>query len=179
MLCKNIMQTRKEKKVLVKSLVTRLKESKAVVFSDFKGLSVKDMTILRRQLRKEKVFFQVFKKTLLAIALKEAGLEADVKNLKGQIVVAISSEDEVAAAKIIATMAKSNDNISIVGGTLEQKVLSREEVMSLAKLLSKEELLAKLVGTLKAPMSGLANVMVGNIRSLTQVLKAIEDIKQA
>ncbi len=173
------MQTRKEKEDLVKNLVTKLKNSKAVVFSDFKGLPVKDMTILRRQLREEKIFFQVFKKTLLAIALKEAGLEVDIKNLKGQIVVAVSAEDEVVAAKIIAKMAKSNENIKIVGGTLGQNVLSIEEVTALAKLLSKEELLAKLVGTLKAPISGLANVMAGNIRSLTQVLKAIEKTKQA
>lgn len=171
------MQTKSQKETIVSDLTKKLKDSKAVVFSDFKGLSVKDMTVLRRELRNEGVDFKVVKKTLINIALKDAGMSADTKAMEGQIAVAVSQGDEVAAAKIIAKMAKANENIKIVSGILGKNALSREEVMALAKLPSKEELLAKLVGTLNAPVSGFARVLSGNLRGLVQVLKAVSEAR--
>jgi large subunit ribosomal protein L10 len=171
------MQTRQQKEQLVKDLAEKIKNSKATVFSDFKGLNMKDMTVLRGELREKGVDFQVLKKTLLSIALKDAGIEVDVKKLEGQIAVAVSSNDEVEAAKIIAKLAKTNENLKIVGGLLGKEVLNDEEVKALAKLPSKEELLSKLVGTLNAPISGFVNVMAGNLRGLVQVLKAIGEQK--
>lgn len=170
-------QTKVQKEVIVKDLVEKLKSSKAVVFSDYKGLNVKDMTTLRRDLRVEGVDLKVLKKTLMQIALKDAGIEMDVKKLEGQIAIAVSSRDEVAAAKIIAKLAKVNENLKIAGGILGTKELSAEEVNALAKLPSKEELLAKLVGTLNAPVSGFVNVLAGNMRGLVTVLKAVADKK--
>lgn len=171
------MQTKKQKKEIVADLSEKLKNSKAAVFSDFKGLLVKDMMALRKELRKEKIDFKVAKKTLIGLALKDAKIDADVKNMEGQLAVAISSEDEVAAAKIMAKVAKGNENLKILGGILEMKFLEKEEIMALSKLPSKEELLAKLVGTLNAPVSGFVNVLAGNIRGLVNVLKAIGDTK--
>ena len=171
------MQTKQQKEAIVKDLAGKLKDSKAVVFSDYKGLTVKDMTALRNDLRKEGVDLKVLKKTLLGIALKDAGIEMDVKKLEGQIAVAVSRNDEVAAAKIIAKMAKANENIKIVGGILGTKELSVAEVDALAKLPSKEELLAKLVGTINAPVSGFVNVLAGNLRGLVTVLKAVSEKK--
>jgi len=170
-------QTKVQKEVIVKDLVEKLKSSKAVVFSDYKGLNVKDMTTLRRDLRAEGVDLKVLKKTLMQIALKDAGIEMDVKKLEGQIAIAVSSRDEVAAAKIIAKLAKVNENLKIAGGILGTKELSAEEVNALAKLPSKEELLAKLVGTLNAPVSGFVNVLAGNMRGLVTVLKAVAEKK--
>ncbi len=170
-------QTKQQKEALVKNLAEKLKTSKAVVFSDYKGLQVKDMTVLRRELRASGVELQVLKKTLISLALKDAGIEMDVKKLEGQIAVAVSAGDEVAAAKIIAKAAKANENLKIVGGILGVKELAAEEVNALAKLPGKEELLAKLVGTLNAPISGFANVLAGNLRGLVQVLKAIGEQK--
>lgn len=172
------MQTRSQKEKIIHSLAEKLKDSKAAVFSDFKGLSVKDTTTLRKELRQEGVDFKVVKKTLMNIALKDAGIKADTKEMEGQIAVAISAKDEVAAAKIIATMAKANENIKIVSGILGKDVLSKEEVTALSQLPSKVELLGKLVGTLNAPVSGLVNVLAGNLRGLVQVLKAVADSKQ-
>jgi len=171
------MQTREQKNIIVKDLAEKLKESKAIVFSDFKGLSVKNMTNLRRELRKEDISFDVVKKTLVNIALKETGIEMDANKLEGQIALAISKGDEVVAAKIIAKMAKANENLKIVGGFLGVKKLTSEEVNALAKLPSKKELLAKLVGTLNAPTSGLVNVLAGNLRSLINVLNSIKEAK--
>ncbi|HRZ95423.1 MAG TPA: 50S ribosomal protein L10 [Candidatus Moranbacteria bacterium] len=171
------MQTKKQKKEIVADLSEKLKNSKAAVFSDFKGLLVKDMMALRKELRKEKIDFKVAKKTLIELALKNAKIDASVKNMEGQLAVAISQEDEVAAAKIMAKVAKGNENLKILGGILEMKFLGKEEIMALSKLPSKDELLAKLVGTLNAPVSGFVNVLAGNIRGLINVLKAVADNK--
>lgn len=171
------MQTKDQKKNIVKDLAEKIKNSKSVVFSDFKGLKVKDMTDLRKELRKEGTDMKVVKKTLMNLALKDAGIEMDTNKFEGQIAVTVSEQDEVAAAKIIAKFAKANENLKIVGGILGTKVLAKEEVTALAKLPSKEELLAKLVGTLNAPVSGFVNVLAGNIRGLVTVLKAVADKK--
>ncbi len=173
----NMGQTKQQKEVIVKDLAEKLKNSKAVVFSDYKGLKVKDMTILRRELRAEGVDLSVVKKTLINIALKDAGIEMDISALEGQIAIAVSEKDEVAAAKIIAKLAKVNQNLKIVGGILGVKELTADEVNALAKLPSKEELLAKLVGTLNAPVSGFVNVLAGNLRGLMTALQAIADKK--
>lgn len=171
------MQTKVQKEVIVKELAERLKSSKAVVLSDYKGLSVKDMTALRQELRTQGIDIKVVKKTLINIALKDAGIEMDIRKLEGQIAIAVSQGDEVMAAKIIAKAAKANENLKIVGGILGVKALSKEEVVALSQLPGKEELLAKLVGTLNAPVSGFVNVMAGNLRGLVQVLKAVSEAK--
>lgn len=168
-------QIKQQKEELVKSLAEKLKNSKAVVFSDFKGLTVKGLTDLRKELRSADIEIKVLKKTLINIALKDAGIDADTRKMEGQIAIAISSGDEVAAAKIIAKAAKANENLKIVGGILGIKELSADEVNALAKLPSKEEMLAKLVGTINAPVSGFVNVLAGNLRGLVQVLKAVSE----
>lgn len=171
------MLKRDQKKEIVKDLTESIKSSKSVVFSDYKGLKVKDMTILRKELRKSESDFRVFKKTLLKLALKEAGIELDTKKLDGQVAVTVSQTDEVAPAKVIAAFAKKNENLKIVGGLLDLKEMSMAEMGALAKLPGKEELLAKLVGTLNAPISGFVNVLAGNLRGLVQVLKAVAERK--
>lgn len=173
------MQTRSQKKEIVKKLAQEIKDSKAVVFSDFKGMTVKDMTAMRKELRSQGVDLKVTKKTLINIALKDAGIELDAEKMEGQIALAISREDEVAAAKIIAKAAKANENLKIVSGILGKDVLGKEEIIALSKLPSKEELLAKLVGTLNAPVSGFVNVLAGNLRGLVNVLKTVADTKQS
>ena len=171
------MQTRQQKEVITKELTEKLKASKAVVFSDFKGLTMEDLTKLRQELRAESISLKVVKKTLINIALKEAGIDADVKKMEGQIAIAISEKDEVAAAKIISKFAKTNNNLKVVGGILEGKELGADEVIALSKLPSKQELLAKFVGTINAPVSNFVNVLSGNISGFVRVLKAISETK--
>jgi len=171
------MLTRKQKEEIVKNLTEEIKAAKAVVFSDFKGLEVKDMTSLKKELKKEGASFKVAKKNLINIALKNTGADLDVKKMEGQIAVSASSEDETAVAKIISKFSKKNENLKILGGLLGVKEMSAAEIKALAKLPSKEELLAKLVGSLSSPLSGFMNVLQGNQRSLVQALKAIADKK--
>lgn len=171
------MQTRQQKEIITKELAKKIKGAKATVFSDFKGLTMKDMTVLRKELKEEGVSLKVVKKTLINIALKEAGVEADILKMEGQIAVAVSDKDEVAAAKIMSKFSKANDNLKVTGGILEGRMLSIEDVIALSKLPSKEELLAKFVGTINAPISGLVNVLAGNLSGLVRVLKAVADKK--
>ncbi|MDP3956944.1 MAG: 50S ribosomal protein L10 [bacterium] len=172
------MQNKQQKKTLVAEVAKKIKASKALVFANFKGVSVKDVTIVRKELSQSGSGWQVLKKTLLNIALKDAGIAIDVRKLEGQIGVAFS-HDEVTAAKVLAQFAKMNKDVSftIAGGALGVKELSIDEVNALAKLPSQDELRAQLVGTLQAPISSFVRVLSGNLRGLVQALKAIQEKK--
>lgn len=174
------MQTKQQKQTLVSEVTKKIKDSKALVFANFKGVKVKDVSAVRKELMKSGSGWQVLKKTLLNIALKDAGLTVDVKKLAGQIGVAFSS-DEVAAAKAFAEFASANKDVpfTIEGGVLGTKTLSINEVKALAKLPSQEALRARLVGTLQAPITGFVRVLSGNLSGLVRVLKAIEGKKPA
>ncbi len=171
-------QTRQQKEALVAEVAAKLKDSKALVFANYKGVNVKDLTAIRKELAKSGSSWQVLKKTLLAIALKAVGVDVDARKLEGQVGVAFS-KDEVSAAKTLADFLKANKEttLSIEGGALGTKSLSVEEIKALAKLPSRDELRATLVGTLQAPISGFARVLSGNLRGLVQALKAIEEKK--
>ncbi|MCW1888581.1 MAG: 50S ribosomal protein L10 [Candidatus Moranbacteria bacterium] len=172
------MQTKQQKEVLVQEVVDKIKDSKALVFANYQGVNVKDITELRRELRKSGSGWQVLKKTLLNIALKNAGVEVNSRELSGQIGVAYS-KDEVVAAKTLADFIKSHKGtkFTIEGGSLGEKNLSAVEVQALAKLPSQDELRGQLVGTLQAPISSFVRVLGGNISGFVRVLKAIEEQK--
>jgi large subunit ribosomal protein L10 len=172
------MLTKQQKIELVKDLAEKIKVAKAAILVDYKGLKVKDSTDLKKSLRAGGVDYLVVRKTLLNIAFKNAGIEGlDMKAMEGQIALSLSNTDEVSGAKIIDSFAKKNENIKMIGGVLGKQLMDAAQVNALAKIPSKEELLAKLVGTLNAPVSGFVNVLAGNLRGLVQVLKAIEEKK--
>lgn len=172
------MLTRNQKHELVAELTEKIKAAKSVVFVDFKGLKVKDATILKKTLRASEVEYAVVRKTLIDIALKNAGIEgANIAKVEGQVAVSLSNADEVSAAKIIDAFAKTNENVKMLGGVLGTQLMSAAEVKALAKVPSKQQLLGQLVGTLNAPVSGFVNVLAGNLRGLVQVLNAISEVK--
>lgn len=172
------MLTKNQKIELVNELTEKIKVAKSSVFVDFKGLKVKDLTELKKTLRASGVEYVVVRKTLLDIALEKAGVEgASVKTMEGQVAISMSNTDEVSAAKIIDTFAKTNENVKMLGGVLAAQVMSAQEVKALAKIPSKQQLLGQLVGTLNAPVSGFVNVLAGNLRGLVQVLNAISEVK--
>lgn len=173
-------QNKSQKTELIAEVAAKVKDSKALVFANFKGVSVKDITTLRRSLRETGSSWQVLKKTLLNRALDEVGVKVDARSLDGQVGVAFGS-DEVAAAKTIADFLKANkeSTLSIVGGSLGSEALSVEAVKALAKLPSRDELRAQLVGTLQAPISGFVRTLSGNLTGLVRVLGAVRDGKSA
>jgi large subunit ribosomal protein L10 len=113
----------------------------------------------------------------LARALKEVGVSVDEKMLEGSILTAVGLQDEVAPAKLVHEFFKDRESIRMVGGILEGKVMDAASVIQLAKLPSKQELLAKVVGSLNAPASGFVRVLSGNLRGLLYALQAIKDRK--
>lgn len=173
------MLTKQQKKELVQEIAQNIKNSKSVVLCDYKGLTVEELSQLRRDLRQVGSEMKVAKKTLIDIAFEESGLTMEVQKTEGQVGVIYNKEDEISGAKKAYDFSKSNDNLKILQGALDGKKLTVEEVINLAKLPSKEELLVKMVGSIKAPISGLVNVLGGNLRSLVYVLQAIKDSKQA
>jgi large subunit ribosomal protein L10 len=174
------MQNKSQKAELIASVAAKAKGSKALVFANFKGVSVKDITTLRRSLRETGSGWQVLKKTLLNRALDEAGVKVDARGLDGQVGVAFSS-DEVSAAKTIADFIKANkeSTLSIVGGSLGSEPLTVDAVKALAKLPSRDDLRAMLVGTLQAPIAGFVRTLSGNLSGFVRVLSAVRDQKSA
>jgi len=171
-------KSRKQKELTLKDLVDQLVRSKSVVFADFKGLTVKDASDLRRKAKKENVGVLVAKKTLMRLAFQLAGItDVDPVAIKGSLVMITGFDDEVAPAKLAAEFAKDHEQLKIVAGVFEKKLVDTASVNALAKLPSKQELLARLVGTLNAPMSGMVNVLAGNLRGLVNVLNAVKDQK--
>ena len=171
------MLTRSQKEEVVKDLTEKIKASKSIVFADYSGVKTNDINELKSRLKKEGTNLRVIKKKLVDLSLKNAKIEVDIKSLPGQLAITISDNDEVAPARVLSKFAKENENLKILGGVLGIKGMSAKEVNDLAKLPSKEEMLAKLVGTLNAPLTGLVNVLSGNTRGLVTVLKAIADSK--
>jgi large subunit ribosomal protein L10 len=171
------MLTKDQKKNIVKDLAEKIKTGKVMIFSDFTGTTVGGMKELRDELRKTGATYKVTKKKLIDLAFKDAGIEADSVGLEGQIGLAIGQEDEVSAAKVLGQFSKKNKNFKILRGVLDKKTISDKEVVALASLPSREDLLAKFVGTINAPVSGFVNVLAGNLRNLVGVLKAIAETK--
>ena len=171
------MLNKNQKKEIIEKLTEDIKNSKSVVFVDFKGLKVNDTRALKKDLRNSGASLKVAKKTLINLALEKAGVKIDARLMEGQIALAVSDADETSPAKIIDGFSKKNKNIKILAGLLGSKIMKLEEIEALAKLPSKEELLAKLVGTLNAPISGFVNVLAGNLRGLVQALNAMAEKK--
>ena len=146
------------KKAQVVELVEALKGATTGVLVDYRGLSVEEDTKLRNDLRAAGVQYFVVKNTLLRLAAKEVGLDELDEILHGPTALAIS-EDAVAPAKVLADFAKTNEKMELKSGFMDGKVLSLDEVIQLAKTPSKETLIAKIMGSLNSPISGLARLL--------------------
>lgn len=166
--------SRAKKEEVVKELGEKLSRQKSMVFADFTGLKVKDLSDLKAKLRQSNSEFKVAKKTLMRVAFKEKGIDLDPKTLAGEAALVMGYADEVAPAKVIYEFSRDNQNIKILGGILENNILTAAQVTSLAQLPSKQELLAKVVGSISAPSRNFVGVLQGNIRNLVSVLSQIK-----
>ena len=160
-----------KKEVIVAELKEQLASAKGAVFTTYTGLTVAQDTELRRELRAAGVTYHVVKNTML----RRAGLDP---HLEGTTAFAFSAEDAVAPAKVICDYIKKNKLdekgiLSIKVGTVEGKVIETNEVRALASLPSREELIAKLMGSMNAPISNTVNVLHGVLRNAVYVLDAV------
>jgi len=172
------MKTKAQKQAEVAKLTEILREAKGAVLVDFTGITVAEDTELRVKMRDAKVTYGVYKNTLIARAAKEVGIEGLDEILNHNTALAASADDAVVAAKVISEYAKTNKKLLVKAGVLEGKVIGEEEVKALANLPSKEVLLAKMLGSMQAPITGLVQVLNGTIRKTVYVLDAIREQKE-
>ncbi|MCI2256764.1 50S ribosomal protein L10 [Domibacillus sp. 8LH] len=156
-----------KKQELVGQIADKLKNSPSTVIVDYRGLSVAQVTELRKQLREAGVEFKVYKNTMTRRAAEQAGIEGLGEFLTGPNAIAFGAEDVVAPAKILNEFAKKNDALEIKAGVLEGNFVSVEEVKALAELPSREGLLSMVLSVLQAP-----------IRNFALAAKAVADQKE-
>ena len=155
------------KKAIVEELTQKFEAAASVVVVDYRGLTVLQVTDLRKQLRDSNIEIRVLKNTLLRRAANAAGLEGMDDVFKGPTAVAFSNDEVVAPAKIIAEFAKTAEALEIKGGVIEGKVSSVEEMNALAKLPNREGLLSMLLSVLQAP-----------VRNTALIIKAVAESKE-
>jgi len=148
-----------QKKQVVADLVDQLKGSVAGVVVDYKGINVADDTKLRKDLREAGVKYTVVKNTLLGFAAKEAGLDDLCNVLEGTTAIAISSEDHTAAARILSKFADTHKNFTVKSGYLDGAVVDSATIDSLAKLPTRDVLLATVCNAFNAPIASFARAV--------------------
>ena len=147
------------------------KQSDSVIITNYHGLSVSEVTSLRKNLRKNGAGFKVIKNTLAKIAANHTGLEELTKLLSGPTAIAYSKEP-VLTAKTIVEFAKTNAKLKIIGGIVSNQILSEDEIQNLAKLPSLDEIRGKIIGLLQAPATKIAGILQAPASKLARVVKA-------
>ncbi len=169
-----------EKQATVAALKERIANSASGVLVDYKGINVANDTALRRKMREAGIEYTVVKNTLMNFAVQDTELAGLSEVLSGTTALATSTDDLVAPAKILKEYAdKSNGAFTLKAGFAEGKLLDESGVKQLASLPSREELIAKMLGSMNAPISGFVNVLNGNLRGLVVALNAIAEQKSA
>ncbi len=168
---------RSEKEAVVKSLSDRLSRARAVVLTDFSGLRVDQMTELRDKLREQGLDFLVAKNTLLKLAGQGTDAQGLTEDLTGPNGLGFSYDDPVALAKVLTDFAKANPKLEIKGGMLEGQLLDTASLAELAKLPSREVLLAQLLGVMNGVARNFVSVLAAVPRGLVTALKQIEEQK--
>jgi large subunit ribosomal protein L10 len=172
--------SREKKQQIVAEFKDKLSKAQTVIFTSFSGLAVEDETVLRRKFKEANSEYKVYKNTLMTIAARELGYGDDlIKYFEGPTSVAFGYEDPVAPAKILTEFMKDHKGLELKVGIVNGKIVSPQEIEALAKLPSREELLAKALGSMKAPITNLVFVLSGTLRSLVYALNAIKEKKQA
>lgn len=145
-----------QKKKSVSELAEKIKEAKVVLLTDYRGINVEDVTNLRSKLRGAKTEYKVIKNNITKRALEECKIEGLESLLEGPTAVIIGNEDYLETSKIVYEYAKDNEFYKIKGGIIDGKVVSTEEIITLAKLPSRETLIAQLAGALLGNITKLA-----------------------
>ena len=172
------MKTKEQKQIQLAEINKMFDEAKSAVLVDFNGLTVAEDTELRRKVREAGATYTVYKNTLIALAAKEHGLEELVPVLEKNTAICSSSEDAVVACKVVCDFMKDHKKMELKAGVVEGKVVSVDEVKAVAELPPKEVLVAKMLGSLNAPISGLVRTLNGTVAKIVYALDAIREQKE-
>lgn len=168
---------RQEKEIEVTKLAEKFTTAKAIIFAGFQGLKVSEMGELRTSLRKEKATLKVIKNRLAKRVLGEQGKESLGEFIDGPTAITASELDPVSTAKVLVEFAKTHERLILRGGYVEGKPMTLKAIEFLAKLPSREVLLAKALGSLQAPASNFVGVLAALPRKLVRVVDAIKATK--
>jgi large subunit ribosomal protein L10 len=166
-----------EKKEVVAEVSQRLTKAQTVVIAEYRGLPVEQITVLRSQARASGVYLRVLKNTLARRAVMGTPFEKLADHMVGPLAYGIS-DDPVAAAKVLHAYAKGNDKLVIKGGAMPNYVMTAKEVGNLATMPSREELLAKLLGTMQAPIAKFVQTLNEVPSRFVRTVAAVRDQKE-
>jgi len=169
---------RDEKATSIAELREKLGDARGAVLTDFRGLSVAELTELRTLLRKSAVEYKVVKNTLAKLAVKDTGLAGLARYLEGPTGIAIGAADPVAASKAVSAWARGREKFSVKGGVVEGRVVGPREIAELADLPPREVLLGRMAGVLQAPLAGLVQVLSASLRGLANALDQVRQKKE-
>ena len=173
------MATKAFKESKIESLKEKLSKAKVVVVTEYKGYTVEEITQLRRNLQKAEGDYTVTKNTLAKIAVQGTDYEVLSDVFKGATAIACGFKDEVSPAKIVTEFIKNTKKGEILAAALDGKLLSQEEAKALAKLPSREELYAKMLGCINSPARGIASTTNEVMAKLVRTMAAVKDTKTA
>ena len=169
------MSTKAFKQEKIEAMKENFAKAKVAVVTEYRGMTVEEITKLRRALQKENSDYMVTKNTLAKVAAKGTQFEVLEEVLKGPVAIAFGYADEVAPAKVLKKFIKEAKKGQIIAAALDGKLLDAKETQVLADLPSKEELYAKMLGCINSPATGIAGavnaVMSGLVRAMDQVAK--------
>lgn len=172
--------SRDSKKEILQDLIEKLKESKGVVLTDYKGMNVSQISSLRNELKEKNVEFKVFKNTLMEKASEELNVKDLTKDLIGCTAIAFCSDDGVTPARLLKEYFKKNKiDLKIKSGLIDGRVFSPEKIMEIASLPSKDVLIAQMINGVKSPLYSLVFVLQGPLKGLIYTLEAVRKQKEA
>lgn len=177
------MAEKKPQRIAKEKQVERIREkmrsSSSTILSDYRGLTVEEMSDLRKKLRGEGVEYEVIKNSLVRLAVKDEKYEEELlPHLKGPTAIAFGYQDSLAGVRILTSFSKEHENLRIKVGIMEGKLINRERLRELALLPPYEGLLSQVAFVIKSPLQGLVKVLKGNMRNLVLVLKSIGVVKE-
>jgi large subunit ribosomal protein L10 len=167
------MKTKEQKSQEISALTQEIGNASNAFLIDFKGITVPQVTELRKQVRETKSGYIVVKNTLALIALKNSPIVAMREQFNGPTAIAFNANDAVALAKALTKFAKDVPAVQFKGAMLNGQVVPAEQIQAIASLPSRDELISKLLFVLQSPMRGLATVLQANIRNLAVVIDQI------
>ncbi len=173
------MATKQFKSEKIEHYKKQFENAKVAVVADYRGLSVEEITELRRGLQAQDADLTVTKNTLCKVAVKGTEFEAISELMTGPTAIAFGFGDEVASAKVLAKFIKENKKGEILGAVLEGKVLNADEAKKLASMPGREELYAKMLGSINSPASGLVYGINGVMSALVRAINAVKEQKEA
>ena len=166
--------TKQQKQKILEDLRKTFSLQKTIILVGITGLKMKDLSELRKKIKSFEGNLKVVKKTLAELVFKENKMDFNKAQFKEQIALVFGFRDKILSAKTVYQFSKENEKLKILGGYFENSFKEAEEVITLAQLPSKNELMVRLVRGLKTPISNFVNVLEGNIKGLLCVLSAIK-----